>query len=114
MGYPDGLAERHPLSLSPPSSVHGPYHGIRLGMWRQKRGKASEDAWHRCHLDVAVPEHCVNGVLCRDWVLMGLAAGVKRRSNYANVTIKWSHTYSRCQLLETLVKITSKEDFPFI
>ncbi|TMS21655.1 Ribokinase [Larimichthys crocea] len=94
MGYPDGLAVRHPLFPNPPShppppppphsppppplpsSACRPYHGIRLGMWRQEKDKASEDAWQRCQLDVAAPEHCVNGALWREWVLMGLVVRI--------------------------------------
>lgn len=35
-----------------------------------------QDAWQRCHLNVGAPEHCVNGVLRREWVLMGLQARI--------------------------------------
>lgn len=67
---------RAPPSFSePPALPCRSDHRIRLGMW-QERGKASEDAWQGCHLDVAAPQHCVNGVLWREWVLMGLVARI--------------------------------------
>lgn len=74
---PPSTTATAPLPPPPlPSSACRPYHGIRLGMWRQEKDKASEDAWQRCQLDVAAPEHCVNGALWREWVLMGLVVRI--------------------------------------
>lgn len=96
-----------PSFLKAPSSPCQPYHGRQLGMRCQKRCKASADAWQRCHLNIAAPEHCVNGVLWRERVLMDL---IMRGWSDTQITqmSPSSNTYCGCQFLESLHNLWRK------